>query len=139
LALWGFNLILVADSSFLYSLIEGDAKATEYWGKAKAEGSRIFVPTTSITFFVSKCFREGRGEYIDLMLAVLRQTLNVSVIVCDVGVAIDAGRILNNLDVGVEEAFVLAVAGLKKAEGVLTLLKDNYAKAIQEGLINKLP
>ncbi|MEM2133304.1 MAG: hypothetical protein Q6366_010370 [Candidatus Freyarchaeota archaeon] len=132
-------MLLVADSSFLYSLIDGNSKATEYWGKAKAEGSRIFVPTTSITFFVSKCFREGRGEYVDLMLAVLRQTLNVSIIVCDVGVAIDAGRILNNLGTGLEEAFVLAVASLKKAEGVLTLLKDNYAKAIQEGLISTLP
>jgi len=131
-------LILVADSSFLLSLIEGNNETTEIWGKAKAEGNRIFISTISIAFFTSKSLHEGKGEYTDLILAVLRQTLNVIIVVCDIGIAIDAGRIMNSTLVGVEEAFVLAVARLKKAEGVLTIQKNNYSQAIEKGLINKL-
>lgn len=132
------NLILVADSSFLLSLIEGNEETTEIWGKAKAEGNRIFVSTISIAFFASKSLQEGKGEYIDLMLAVLRQTLNVIIVVCDIGIATDAGQIMNSYSVGVEEAFVLSVTSLKKAEGVLTTQKNNYSPAIEKGLINKL-
>nr|MDO8082003.1 hypothetical protein [Candidatus Freyarchaeota archaeon] len=131
-------MILVADSSFLLSLIEGNNETTEIWGKAKAEGNRIFISTISIAFFTSKSLHEGKGEYTDLILAVLRQTLNVIIVVCDIGIAIDAGRIMNSTLVGVEEAFVLAVARLKKAEGVLTIQKNNYSQAIEKGLINKL-
>lgn len=129
---------LVADSSLLFSLMEGDKEVTENWGKVKNEGNRVFVPTISITFFVKKCLQERKSEYIELMLAVLRQTLNVTVIVCDIGVSIDAGRILNTIDTDVEEAFVLAVAGLKNAKGVMTINKDKYSSAIDSGLINTL-
>jgi predicted nucleic acid-binding protein len=132
------NLILVTDSSFLLSLIEGNNETTEIWGKAKAEGNRIFVSTISIAFFASKSLQEGKGEYIDLIIAVLRQTLNVNIVVSDIGLAIDAGRIMNSVPVGVEEAFVLAVASLKKAEGVLTSQKNNYSQAVEKGLIKKL-
>lgn len=132
------NLILVMDSSFLLSLIEGNNETTEIWGKAKAEGNRVFVPTISMAFFTSKSLQEGKGEYIDLILAVLRQTLTVNIVVCDIGIAIEAGRIINSLKVGVEEAFVLSVARIKKAEGVLTLQKINYSQAIKNGMIKKL-
>jgi hypothetical protein len=132
------NLILVADSSFLFSLIEGNNETTEIWGKAKAEGNRIFVPTISIAYFTSKTLHEGKGEYIDLMLAALRQTLNVIIVVCDIGIAVDSGRIMNSIPIGVEEAFVLAITRLKKAEGVLTVQKNNYSPALEKGLINKL-
>lgn len=132
------NLILVMDSSFILSLIEGNNETTEIWGKAKAEGNRVFVPTISMTFFTSKSLQEGKGEYIDLMLAVLRQTLTVNIVVCDIGIAIEAGRIMNLLQVGVEEAFILSVARIKKAEGILTLQKNNYSQAIKNGMIKKL-
>ncbi|MEM3586987.1 MAG: PIN domain-containing protein [Candidatus Jordarchaeaceae archaeon] len=131
-------MILVMDSSFLLSLIEGSNDTTEVWGKAKSEGNRIFVPTVSIAFFASESLKMGRGEYIDLILAVLRQTLNVSIVICDVGIAIDAGRIMNAIPVGVEEAFILAVANLRKAEGVLTTQKNKYYQALENGLIKRL-
>lgn len=132
------NLILVADSSYLFSLMEGNSEVTETWGKIKDEGNRIFVPTISITFFVKRSLQEGKSEYIELILAVLRQTLNVNVVLCDIGVAIDAGRILNSVNANVEEAFVLAVASLKNAKGVMTTHKDKYSTAIEMGLINTL-
>ena len=131
-------MILVADSSFLFSLIEGKNETTEIWGKAKAEGNRVFVPTISIAFFTSKSLHEGKGEYTDLILAVLRQTLNVIMVLCDIGVSIEAGRILDSAEVGVEEAFILAAARLKKANGVLTTQKNNYSQALEKGLIEKL-
>lgn len=132
------GLNLVADSSFLFSLMEGDSEATETWGTAKDEGNRVYVPTISITFFVKRCFQEGKNEYIDLMLAVLRQTLNVNMVVCDIGVSMDAGRILHTIGADVEEAFVLAVAGLKNAKGAMTTQKEKYASALKMGLINTL-
>ncbi|MFB0560839.1 MAG: hypothetical protein ACETWM_06465 [Candidatus Lokiarchaeia archaeon] len=129
---------LVADSSFLFSLMEGNSEATETWGRVKTEGNRVFIPTISITFFVKRSLQEGKNEYVELMLAVLRQTLNVNLVVCDIGVAVDSGSILNTVDTGVEEAFVLAVAGLKNAKGVMTINKDKYSSAIEMGLINTL-
>ncbi|MGQ9722083.1 MAG: type II toxin-antitoxin system VapC family toxin [Candidatus Jordarchaeum sp.] len=128
-------MILVADSSFLFSLMEGNSEVTQIWGKAKTEGNRIYIPTISITFFVKKCYREGKSEYIDLILAVLKQTLNVTMVVCDIGVSIDAGRLLETVGADIEEAFILAIASLKNAKGVMTINKGKYLSAVKKGLI----
>ncbi|MHA1208158.1 MAG: type II toxin-antitoxin system VapC family toxin [Candidatus Freyarchaeota archaeon] len=129
-------LTLVADSSFLLSLIEENSEALKIWEKTKNEGGKIYIPTITLTFFASKCLQAGKDEYIDLMLAVLKQTLNVNIVVCDIGIALDAGRILNSLQLDVEEAYIVATATLKKAKKLLTTNKHKYTPAIETGLID---
>lgn len=116
-------MAIVADSSFLIALLNGEKWAEGLWKRVK-EGERMYVSTVSLAVASMNLLKEGKEMQVDLLVAALKQALNVSIALLDVKIALDAGRFMYSLGGDFEGGVVVATALLKKCEVIATKRRE---------------
>ncbi|MEM3663280.1 MAG: type II toxin-antitoxin system VapC family toxin [Candidatus Jordarchaeales archaeon] len=127
------ELAAVADSSFLIALLKGEKWAEDFWEETR-KGRRIYVSTVSLAMASMGLWRKGEGGLMDVLIAALKQALNVSIVLLDVKIALEAGRLMHSMRSDLEEGAVIATAFLKDCEIVVTKSEKLAEAARKHGL-----
>ncbi|MHA1632136.1 MAG: hypothetical protein ACTSXC_04915 [Candidatus Freyarchaeota archaeon] len=110
----------VADSSFLISLLEGERWAEEFWRKVVKGEERVFISTVSIAMAASNLWRAGAGVQVDVLVAALKRALGASIVLFDLNLALETGRLMHSTNVDLECASTVTIAFLKRCSTLLT-------------------
>jgi len=126
-------MAVVVDSSFLIALLKGEKWAGNFWEEMR-KGRRIYLSTVSLAMTSMSLWREGIGGHVDVLIAALKQALNVSIVLLDVKIALEAGRLMYSTRSGLEEGAVVATAILKECNTIITKNEKLAETARKQGL-----
>ncbi|MBS7287501.1 MAG: type II toxin-antitoxin system VapC family toxin [Candidatus Freyarchaeota archaeon] len=131
-------MTLVADSSFLIALLKGEKWAESIWDEVK-RGRRIYISTASLAVASMSLWKEGGEVQVDILVAALRQALNVSLVLFDVKIALEAGRFMHSMGGDLEGGAVIATALLKDCDTIVTKSSKLAEAAKKYGLKTLTP